>query len=1045
MPTQARPGKIDHQGYRVLLHIHYSNSVAALADRLIDKLSACHDNPLAIRTVVVPHPEMGRWLARRMATQNGICANTNFELPSACLWRLIAQRNPAMPARNPLKPEVLVLRLLAAFSQQPPAPLQKFLYGKDQLAVLSMARQLARLFDQYLSYRPQWILDWESGGGSSWQAALWRQLGTAQEWHWARALEWLLATGHTARIGAGQSQALELFGLPSLAPEFVRAFAALAEKAEIRCYHWSPCSEYWGDIVGRKQSVAKPTDHLEIGNPLLGSLGCQLRDFSDLLLEYETSSDQEYQPPELGGCLAGVQSEILNLTAPRHQQVVVLDSIQIHACHSRRREVEVCHDRLLDLFEHNSELRPDQVKILAPDISQYSADIESVFGAAAAAVKLPYRIVDSRQQAVGAVSACLELLRAMREPINNRVLLQLLSCKPLARCFRIDADGCELVSHWIAAAGGYGDADLAAEAGGKFGWDAAAQRLLLGSMLEDSLWSAASLRSAGPVASSDLDLLGAFLELVDALTAAQQMASEDRSLEAWCSWALQIIGQLLLLDAQGEYEKQLVFTAVERLRKRSLASGFSGPVELRLFLHLLEPEVEALAAGSQGARGGITFASASSQRLIPARVIYALGLNDGEFPAAEGATELDLIARSPQRGDGSRRQDDRQIFLEWLCNAGDVLLLSFVGRDIRDNSERTPSPLVGELLDYLGWGGVARSESRNCVIEHPAQAFSRRYGRSDGLFTYNSNYVVGAASSDRQGFLDRSLPKDELEEVALAELGKFLENPARQFLSQNLGAWLSIDRQPKETLAPSEVNSLAAFALKSALIEQYLAGWEHQQSKAWILSDVAVPDTPIGEAAVTAMFSTSTSIARRLQALTADIPGRCLSGRLPLGKLNLSGQVAEIYDQTRVISRAGKARPKVFLKLWVEHLFCNAIEIPKATGITSIAVCEDQQIIFEPVDDARQILKTLLALYCAGQTEPVPLFPETSRVFATRYARGEQVALKAAAQALISTEYRRGDDDDVYIARMLQAGLALDQGFQDTALAVWRPLLDHLR
>jgi exodeoxyribonuclease V gamma subunit len=1028
-----------------LLHIHYSNSVAVLADRLIDKLGGCLDDPLNIRTVVVPHPEMGRWLARRMANRSGICANINFELPSACLWRLIAQRNPEMPAQNPLDPEVLSLRLLAAFSHKPPAPLKEYLHGKDLMAELSLARQLAHLFDQYLTYRHHWILDWESGGGASWQAALWRRLGSGQDWHWARVLGWLFETGHKVKPCADQPQGLEVIALPSLAPEFVRAFAALAQSSDISFYQWSPCSEYWGDIAGRRQTTTTPTDHLEIGNSLLGSLGCQLRDFSDLLLEYETSSDEEYHPPKLEGCLARLQSEVLSLTAPVKPQAVEQGSIQIHACHSRRREIEVCHDRLLDLFEQIPDLKPHEVQVLAPDISQYAADIESAFGAAAAAARLPFRIIGPRKQPAGAASTCLELLRAMCEPVSNRVLLELLASKALARCFHVDVDSRELISRWIAVAGAYGETDSTAEGGGKFGWDAAAQRLLLDSMLEDSSWLADRLRPAGPVASSDLDLLGAFLEMVDALTAAQKTAERDRSLEDWCAWSSRTLGRFLLLDAQGEYEKQVVSTAVERLRKRVLVSGYSDLVELRLFLHLLEPEVEALATGTQGVPGGITFASASSQRLIPARVIYALGLNDGEFPAPEYASELDLIARSPRRGDGSRRQDDRQIFLEWLCNAGDTLLLSYIGRDIRDNSERTPSPVVGELLDYLGCSGAAQTESIKGVIEHPAQAFSRRYGRSDGLFTYNSNYVVDEAASGKQGFLDQSLPEFELDQITLTELVSFLVNPARQFLSQRLGAWLAIDRQPMEPMAPTGVNTLAAFVLKRDMIEQQLAGWAAADSKAWALSDVAVPDTPVGQAAVEAMFSVSTKTARQVRRLVADKESRSVRGSISLAGLMLAGQVGEIYDRTRVIFRAGKARPKVYLQLWIEHLFCNALEVPDAAGITSIAVCEDKQIEIGPVDDASQFLETLLTLYLAGQTQPLPLIPEASRAFAKRYAKGEQIAVKAANEALVSNEHKRGDDAEVHISRMLKAGLELDQDFQDNALAVWLPLMDHLR
>ena len=56
-------------------------------------------------------------------------------------------------------------------------------------------------------------------------------------------------------------------------------------------------------------------------------------------------------------------------------------------------------------------------------------------------------------------------------------------------------------------------------------------------------------------------------------------------------------------------------------------------------------------------------------------------------------------------GDRSRRDDDRYLMLEALLAARDKLYVSWVGRNVRDNSEQPPSVLVSQLRDYLaaGW------------------------------------------------------------------------------------------------------------------------------------------------------------------------------------------------------------------------------------------------------------------------------------------------------------------------------------------------------
>ncbi|MCC3262974.1 exodeoxyribonuclease V subunit gamma, partial [Paenibacillus polymyxa] len=60
-----------------------------------------------------------------------------------------------------------------------------------------------------------------------------------------------------------------------------------------------------------------------------------------------------------------------------------------------------------------------------------------------------------------------------------------------------------------------------------------------------------------------------------------------------------------------------------------------------------------------------------------------------------------LMAQQVKRGDRSRRDDDRYLFLEAILSAQQRLYISFIGRSIQDNSPRYPSVLVTELLEYL--------------------------------------------------------------------------------------------------------------------------------------------------------------------------------------------------------------------------------------------------------------------------------------------------------------------------------------------------------
>ncbi|XPE51173.1 hypothetical protein ACNKHX_17170 [Shigella flexneri] len=77
---------------------------------------------------------------------------------------------------------------------------------------------------------------------------------------------------------------------------------------------------------------------------------------------------------------------------------------------------------------------------------------------------------------------------------------------------------------------------------------------------------------------------------------------------------------------------------------------------------------------------------------------------------------FDLMSQKPKRGDRSRRDDDRYLFLEALISASKTHI-SYIGRSIQDNSERFPSVLVQELIHYIGQSHYDLAMKRSTVMK----------------------------------------------------------------------------------------------------------------------------------------------------------------------------------------------------------------------------------------------------------------------------------------------------------------------------------------
>ncbi|MBP6596999.1 MAG: exodeoxyribonuclease V subunit gamma, partial [Arenimonas sp.] len=143
---------------------------------------------LAPQTVVAAHPGMRQWLAGALARERGagsIVANLDIVLPTTFLDGLARQ----VLGENAVSPrgwrrEWLRWRIHELLDAPSDPALQVYLTGPDRaLRRFQLADRLARIYIQYMAYRPDWLEDWSytppTFEAAGFHPALWRQLRQA--------------------------------------------------------------------------------------------------------------------------------------------------------------------------------------------------------------------------------------------------------------------------------------------------------------------------------------------------------------------------------------------------------------------------------------------------------------------------------------------------------------------------------------------------------------------------------------------------------------------------------------------------------------------------------------------------------------------------------------------------------------------------------------------------------------------------------------------------------------------------------------------------
>jgi len=1119
-----------------MLRIISSNRQEDLLERLAERLAqpalAGKRGPLAPETVIA---ERGTdtWLWQQLARKHGIAGGLDMQVPGSFVWHtlqaLLRQEKNTPPAAA-WDGSAIAWRLMTLLPPHLPAAafadLRHYLVrsgrgaenAPDPRRLHAVCTRIAGLFDQYLVYRPELLLAWEEnrtlglGADEAWQQVLWRDLvaGLPAEGHRARLM---LAFEQQCRRGALHELALaalpprvSVFGIPALPPNYLLTLARLANVIDVDFYLLNPSTAFWGDLLApaqaarlRAQLNESGAALIDVGNRLLASWGQQSRDFIAALnsdcdalcaTQHEDLCTGRGQPARRHR-LAQLQADILALTESAQDPAPAADaSIQVHATHGRMREVEVLHDRLLAMFRDMPDLTPRDVLVLAPDIAAYAPLVDAVFGTADGDRQLPWSIADlPRRNDEPLLAAIEQLLRLPSSRLRASDVLALLEMPAIRRAARIEDDHLDDIRHWIAVANirwGYDGAHRAAlglPAENAHTWAFGLRRLFLGAAVsgEQELLAGATATVAPctQVEGQRATALGLLAAFVDALHAQQPLLAGQDSGNALrpSPWQARINALLNgFVRPRGDNEQDIVDMVRDALaaQARELAAGGLGGTAIDTGV-LREDLLARLAA--PGRRndflgGNITFASLVPQRALPFRVIALLGMNQEDFPRQANAVGFDLLARQPKPGDRSRRDDDRQLFLETLLSARDVLYISYTGRDIRDDKPRLPSVLVTELIEYIAAQSAPTRKARDdfrrqFVREHPLQPFSARYflprtanTATDHLYTYNADWHGAASARAAQAaaagaalpWCPAPLPPraDDAgpgSAVALDELVRFLRNPTAWFLQQRLGIRFRDEHEVPLDDEPFELDALDGWQVKTGWVNAALAGTAENEFRRRLAARGELPQGALEHLHWRAQQA-------GVAPLVADLGKRGARDTVPvditLGSGNsarrITGQVAGVGPGGLVAWKAGSIDGKDALAFWVRHLaLCAQGSLPPSADSCLLDKDATEQLRLRvlAVDDARRELATLLALRERGRLEPLPLFAKANwKWFA---AKTPEAARDGAIAAFDGGFNLRGDvlDEAVRIAWRC-SDLAINDAFLELAETVYGPIRAHL-
>ncbi len=1076
-------------------HLISGNRLDLLAAHLGLRLATPADpDSLAPDVVLIPQPALRHWLQQALAERYGIAANLDVCTPSEFVWRLLRSAHPQLPDTSPWDRASLRWQLYALLDDSTatlPSAVRQHLQraagvsadiGAHAHARYGLADALAGAYDKYQAYRSDWLRDWERNDPASrddWQAQLWRALrqrlrGTP---HRAALIgDWLARHDRDADTFAGQAPPglpprVAAFGTIHVSPDVLHLLAVVGQWSELDFYLPSPSAEYWGDVESlrarlRRDGVASLPIALadaERDNPLLTAWGAGGREILAQLFSYDIVLPQRetelFALPGRDTLLHRLQQDVLDRAAPIIEAYVPGDvSLQLHACHSKLREVEVLHDQLralLDDARFDPPLQPREIAVLTPDIAEYLPLARAVFGGITPddARYIPFSLADRPQaQSHPLIGLLLDLLSLADTPLTASAFRDLLATPGIAHALQLDAAQRAKIDAWFEAAGiRWGEDEAARERAGvgrwrEYSFDFGIDRLLSGYAVgADTADIVIGAEHIAPYA----ELEGADAETLDhALSVYRHL----RTLIAWMrtphaagDWRARLADTLQALLApvpQDDSEAQARRLLLETLDDFASEAANAGALPAMLVQRTLRDTLTLPSPHRPWLSGGVTFAGMVPLRTVPFRVICLLGLDADAYPRREPGDDINRIVdaiqgRAPRRlGDRSVRDDDRFLFLQLLCAAGDVFYLSYGGRDARDGSVREPSPVIAELLDAVErMHGEALRES--LCVHHPLQPFSpRAFGAGDSgadqdigveprRFSYRKEWAMPAAAAVQTSeppFIAAPLAAMVLDDAPAAPdrdaLQRFFVNPAREWLRERVGlrlpdaAHAAIDREPQGE------NGLLRYSAIEALLRH---DDDTESVEPWLRAQALLPPGRDGDA----ITQDARSIAMCLLAARTTAVGAADAQIVAMNTTQAPHGIGfrfdDVHDDARAIVVAGRLDGKRRLRAGLDHLLLASVlgeyartHLIGYDGKANAPV----EIIYtgRSQHDACTKLATLLALWREGQCTPLPFAPKAAFAYAEHWhAKNDPGAAWKSALGAFSPYTGGGENEDAWM------------------------------
>lgn len=711
-----------------------------------------------------------------------------------------------------------------------------------------------------------------------------------------------LKGGDRQRLISDTEKSVYLFGLSQVSIYHQQIIGFLGEFYDVQIYAFNPCCEFWEDVEtpgeqrwklkknARKFAVTKTEfedgELEESDNQLLQWWGKPGRENIKLLSELTDYNFLELyclngeEGIDSDSVLHRIQRHILFRTPAgdgKYYPIPQDRSLQITSCPGIYREVETVYNSIIYNMSEDDGLDLTDIAILVPSMEKYKTAITSVFNQRAK--HLGYNLVDSTADMESVYGqGVITLLELAQGTFSRKDVFSLLFNPCFQERYGLSRADIQMWSKWsdeLNIFHSFDDKDKVRRGYGGDGehtWQQGLRRLRVSRIMDAEQNQEVSGRFAdfrgvvpfdisGLVDYEDVEKFCVVIELLFAEI--KKLNSTNYTCKEWINIIERLTDKFLDIPDGYASENQVRQSLFDTLRSLESYDEFLSVKDddsdlefaegesfgLEMVIEFVCTRLKAIPC-SYGSylTGGVTISEMQPMRPIPFKIVYVMGMGEGEFPGKANQSILDLRLAKRRIGDVNRAESNCYMFLEILASTQEKLYITYVSKDLQKDEDFSPCSIVHQLTMYIESEILLESTSFT-IAEIPLKGSSINYLTSKP--TEISDMVVNYSESDRIScYLENSLFDDAkgrmseddlrrvqkyipdyscsgenveeeagIEKITLSQLKQFLINPAEISIKLNLNIY---DEDTEDKSVVEDEPFFSGFPLDYSLIVKSL-------------------------------------------------------------------------------------------------------------------------------------------------------------------------------------------------------------------------------